>query len=124
MKFLIDSALSPTVAGVLSAAGHDAVHVREYGMQQAADEVIFQRAASEQRIIISADTDFGTLLARRNERQPSVILLRRQTGRRPRQQGDLILANLKSMETPLATGAIAVLDQDRLRLRMLPITGN
>jgi len=83
MNFLVDNAVSPQLAHFLKQAGHDAVHVRDYALSAAEDTVIFDRAAQQGRVIVSADTDFGTLLALRQEQKPSVILFRGAIPRRP-----------------------------------------
>jgi predicted nuclease of predicted toxin-antitoxin system len=48
MRFLVDNAMSPVVAEMLSAAGHDAVHLRSLGQQDASDDVVFARVGEDE----------------------------------------------------------------------------
>jgi predicted nuclease of predicted toxin-antitoxin system len=120
VRFLLDQNLSPQVAQLLIDAGHDAVHVRTLGMSRAPDNDILRVALEQDRVLVSGDTDFGDLLATSNAAKPSVLLLRRQQGRRAEQLLRLLLANLDAVADDLIEGSIVVLDEGRIRVRRLP----
>lgn len=116
----MDQAVSWQVARDLTAAGHDARHARDLGLSAANDAAIVQRARDEGRVVVTQDTDFGTLLAASGTRWPSVILLRLRDGR-PSAHSRTLLGMLESIEEELREGAIVVVGEDRMRIRRLPI---
>ena len=97
MKFLVDANFSPIIAALLNEAGHDAVAVRDLGLQDASDETILERARDDDRVIVSHDTDFGTLLAAQRRSTPSFILIRSADPLTTTQVAALIIDNLDVM---------------------------
>jgi predicted nuclease of predicted toxin-antitoxin system len=121
MRFLVDNALSPALAILLNDAGHDALHVRDLGLAEAEDTAMFDRAAADARVVISTDTDFGTLLASRTVSAPSIIQFRGPGSRRPNALARAILTNLPQVSASLEAGSIVTLEPNRVRVRALPI---
>lgn len=76
MKFLLDQFISPGVATLLNGAGHDAAHLRDYGMQSAEDPAILILAEKEGRVLVTADSDFSAILTLGRRRKPSCIIFR------------------------------------------------
>ncbi len=66
MKFLIDECLSPALVSLLRGASIDAVHVGDLGLLGRSDIEIFQNACLLNRVLITADTDFGEFFGQSN----------------------------------------------------------
>ena len=119
MRLLLDENLSGRIRTLMQENGHDATHVADLGLLGAPDEVVLATAEAQDRVLVTADTDFGTLLAATQAAQPSVLLLRR-GGRRADQRAEQILAALANARVPLQAGALVVAEHSRLRIRQLP----
>jgi predicted nuclease of predicted toxin-antitoxin system len=62
MKFLVGAHLPPNLCKVLAQHGHEAIHTFELPSKNATkDSELNQISASEERIVISKDSDFSTL---------------------------------------------------------------
>lgn len=121
MKFLVDANLSPRVADRLREAGHESVHVGDVGLISADDDVILARAAEAGEVIVTADADFGALLALGGQSRPSVVLLRSADHLAPGEQALLVLNSLEHTEEELENGAIASVRPTHVRIRSLPM---
>jgi predicted nuclease of predicted toxin-antitoxin system len=120
VRLLVDANLAPTIAARLRDADHDAVHVFDIGMHSATDAEIVERALSEGRIVLSSDTDFGAILARRGELKPSLLLLRHRNEIAPADQAQLVIDNLPTLAAELADGAVITFTRASIRVRRLP----
>ena len=120
MKFLLDENMPPSLALKLQSIGYKARHVIEIGYNSTADFKIANLAASTGEIIITHDTDFGTILALSGNDKPSVILFRWQI---------ITLSSvfqfcekhLPALESDLKQGCLIVVDDNKMRVRQLPL---
>ncbi|WP_150463278.1 DUF5615 family PIN-like protein [Nesterenkonia ebinurensis] len=122
MKYLLDECLSVRVRKILRAAGHDVVHAADLELLGEVDDHVMLAAKRDGRVLISADTDFGELLAKSGDTLPSVVLLRR-AGKTPEEQSEVLIRNLPAIEPDLKDGAFATIKDERIRVRSLPLHG-
>ena len=120
MRFLVDMPLSPELAKWLVRQGHDAVHALEVGLARALDEVIFEKALYEHRVIITADLDYPRLLALAQTEGPGVILFR--GGNYSEQEAlDRLRIALETIPNEELPSSIVVIGKRRIRRRRLPL---
>lgn len=74
MKFLIDNCAGRVLAEWLRGQGHDAVRVRDR-RQDPGDPAILRWAVEEDRVLVTMDKNFGTLIYRDRLRHAGVIRL-------------------------------------------------
>ena len=121
MRLLVDNALSHKLVYLLKQAGHDVIHLRDRLPVTSPDRDVFQLAQKDDRIILSADTDFGALLANHSGSQPSFILLRHDTPASPDRQAKLVEKILETASEELRKGSIISVNAKQARVRRLPL---
>jgi len=101
--------------------GHDVAAVRHLNPKMA-DEETLRLAALEDRIVITMDQDFGTLVYLEGHPRPPGVLLLRLDDATGREKASALSAVLLGHAESLM-GNFAVLQRDRLRVRPLPQRG-
>ena len=120
LKLLIDMNLSPDWVAALSKQGWQAIHWSSVGDPRASDREIMSWAQANQHTVFTHDLDFGMLLAITRAEGPSVIQVRAQDVTPPHLE-NLIVSALQQYGPLLETGALIVVDESKLRVRILPL---
>lgn len=120
MKFLIDMNLSPAWVAALQDAGFEAVHWSSIGSISSPDKEILEWVKSFQYVLLTHDLDFGAILAATNTDAPSVIQLRVQD-LAPSRAKQFVIKAMHDFRQELEQGALISLDEDKARVRILPL---
>lgn len=120
MKFLADMPISPKTVDYLKSLGHDIYRLSERQLQKAKDYEIVDVAITEKRIILTMDLDFPAIIARSGKTVPSAVIFRMSD--ESHETINRILGKfLPDIENDLLKGAIVVVEDDRYRVRELPV---
>lgn len=123
IKIVIDMNLSPEWIPFLATHGWVAEHWSIIGDARATDAEIMSWAVANRHVMFTHDLDFGTLLALTHAIGPSVFQVRTQDVL-PASLGPVVVSALRQHEADLVAGALVVVDEGKLRVRVLPIGTN
>jgi predicted nuclease of predicted toxin-antitoxin system len=121
VRLLCDLHISPRTVDFLKALGHDAIRVTDVLPANAEDATIVTTARNDSRVILTQDLDFSALVAIGQQASPSVISLRLASARVDL-VNDALRRSLPLVEQDVAGGALVVIEEQRIRIRPLPIS--
>jgi predicted nuclease of predicted toxin-antitoxin system len=105
VRFLIDAQLPPSLAAILIAHGHDAVHLFDVAPINVGDVAVWELATRDGRVIVTKDEDFATR-SKLGKAGPQVLWLR---------VGNCSKSELRAWLEPLLPSVVQALEQgDRL----------
>jgi predicted nuclease of predicted toxin-antitoxin system len=116
LKFLVDRCAGRRLASWLREQGHDTVDIRETGPDPG-DRRILELAVSDQRVLVTIDTDFGELIFARGLPHSGVVRL-------PDVRSQLRIALMREVlerhTAELEDGAIVTVRGQRIRVSRSP----
>ena len=120
MRLLADLHIAPRTVHFLRSLGHDVLRVTDLLPATASDESIVERAAQDERIILTQDLDMTAIIALSRRQYPSLVTLRLSSVR-IEFVNTVLQRTLPMLEHDLQQGALVTIEDSRVRLRRLPL---
>ncbi len=120
LRFIADMNVSPKTVHDLQVQGWNIIRLPQVLPINTADADILVWARQENRVIITHDLDFSQLVALSGYRYPSLITLRLSTAE-PDWVTQRLLEILPDVEELLDNGGAVTIEDDKMRVRQLPI---
>jgi len=120
LRFLADMNVSPLTVAALATEGLDIVRVSSPLPPHASDNDILNLARQQERVVITQDIDFSTLLALGGHDQPSLVTLRL-LNTDPEVVTQRLRQTLPQIQAALRSGCAVTIEDDNVRIRQLPI---
>lgn len=121
MKFLLNLCLSPKIVLSIRSLGHEAIRVDQLNLAKASDHDIFYYAIRNDMIVLTADLDFGQILAFTQKNKPSVIIFRLENPSTEKVTKYLTQVITK-FQNELEKGCIIAVNEKQIRVRELPLS--
>ena len=120
MRLIADVHISPRTVQFLNSSGHDVVAIHSILPADSPDRDIVRMAAVLDRVVLTQDLGFSGILASTRAKKPSLVSLR--LSRPLVDNVNLRLRQvLPALEDAVAKGVIATVEDDRVRVRTLPL---
>ena len=120
MRLLADLHNAPRTVQLLRSLGHDVLRVTDLLLATASDETIVERAAQDERIILTQNLDMTAIIALSRRQYPSLVTLRLSSVR-IEFVNTILQRTLPILEQDLLQGAFLTIEASRVRLRRLPL---
>ncbi len=118
MRLLADENVPHLVVEYICSRGHDAIWIGDEA-PGISDREVLSLATTEKRTLITFDTDFGELVFRLGFGAPFGVILFRLPPDSPSSIAQTVVEVLESQTD--WTGVFSVVDENRIRTRLLPV---
>jgi len=116
LKFKLDENLSPSLARVFAAAGHEAHSVAEEKLNGQPDERVIDVCGKEQRALLTFDLDFSNIQAYPPKQYPGIAV--RRLGSQPHDVAKAAVERILALlPRERLSGTLWIIEEDRVRIR-------